>query len=104
MGDFLGGDATATVVHVYSQEAYTIRFETESGTQCVTPHKWDARAEPVELNDTFDVHYSSISPCDNVERVDDLFARYAPASTATIFLAIGCVSLHRAKRRVAEGT
>ena len=98
VGDLSGGNATATVLHVYSQEAYTIGFTTEDGAPCVTPHKWIPRSEPVELGDTFPVHYSRISPCDNVERADDLFARYGMFLIPTVLFAAGCVNLRRTAR------
>ncbi len=94
-----GGTTTAPVTHIYTQEVYTIRFTTADGTSCVTPHKWDGRAEPVKLNDTFAVHYSRASPCDNVERADDSFSRYVGISVATIFLAIGGAAIRRLRQR-----
>ena len=103
IGDLLGGTTEATVIHVYTQEAYTIRFTTTTGIQCVTPHKWDPGASPVKLGDTFKVHYSRISPCDNVSRANDLFSRYGFAVIPTVFLAIGYVNLRRSleQRRAA---
>ncbi len=71
LADRKGGNATATVVHVYSQEAYTISYTTKDGERCVTPHKWNYRPQTVAVGDTFEVHYSSLLPCDNVERADD---------------------------------
>jgi hypothetical protein len=99
LGSLFGGDALATVVHVYSQEAYTIRFTTRDGRTCETPHKWMPRADPVSVNDTFKVHYSKISPCDNVDRGDDWFARYGAFLIPPAFLAIGSVNLRRLRQR-----
>jgi hypothetical protein len=99
VGDLSGGNATATVVRVYSQGAYTISFTARDGTSCETPHKWTPRAEPVKVGDTFEVHYSKISPCDNVERRDDWFARYGGFLIPPVFLAIGCFRLRRLRRR-----
>lgn len=99
IGTIEGADATATVVHVYSQEAYTIRFATRDGTTCETPHKWNPRADPVEVGDTFRVHYSKISPCDNVDRKGDSFSTYGAFLIAPAFLAIGCVNLRGLRKR-----
>ena len=99
VGSLSGGNAVATVVHVYSQEAYTIRFATQDGKICETPHKWTPRADTVSVNDTFRVHYSKISPCDNVDRGDDWFARYGSFLIPLAFLAIGAVNLRRLRRR-----
>jgi hypothetical protein len=99
LGNLSGGNTVATVVRVYSQEAYTIRFTTRDGTTCETPHKWLPRANLVEVNDTLKVHYSRISPCDNVDREDDWFARYGAFLIPPAFLAIGCVNLRRVRRR-----
>jgi hypothetical protein len=71
VGDLRGGDATATVVHVYSQEVYSITFVTKDGRRCQTDHKWEPRAGTVNVSDTFEVHYSHVSPCYNVRRADD---------------------------------
>lgn len=99
VGEVSGGDATATVVHVYSPEAYTIRFTTADGTSCVTPHKWTPRRDPVKVNDTFSVHYSKLSPCDNVERKGNFFAAYGAFLLAPLFLALGLVELRRLRKR-----
>src|SRR5689334_12254353 len=69
--DMRGADTTATVVHVYSQEAYSITFVTKDGRRCQTDHKWEPRKDTVHVSDTFQVHYSLSFPCDNVRRADD---------------------------------
>ena len=99
VGDLLGGNATATVIHVDSQEAYAIDFTTRDGTTCETPRKWERSAEPIKVDDTFEVHYSKISPCDNVERRDDWFARYGGFLIPPVFLAIGWVQLRLLRRQ-----
>ena len=100
LGSLEGGNAVATVVHVYSQEAYTIRFTTQDGRTCETPHKWTPSADPVRVNDTFKVHYSKISPCDNVDPEHDWMARYGAFLMPPAFLAIGVVNLRRHRRRM----
>lgn len=99
VADLSGGNARATVVHVYSQQAYTIRFKTKDGADCETPHKWTARAEPVKAGDTFEVHYSAISPCDNVERSDDLFARFGFVPIPAIFVVVGLAVIARLRHQ-----
>ncbi|GLW34557.1 hypothetical protein [Actinoplanes regularis] len=99
VGDISGGNAVATVVHIYSQESYTIRFTTRDGETCITAHKWTPRADPVKIGDTLRVHYSKISPCDNVDQQDDWFARYGAILLPPGFLAIGCVNLRRLRGR-----
>jgi hypothetical protein len=98
-GDLHGGNATATVVHMYSQTAYTISFVTADGTRCETPHKWRARTDPINVSDTFEVHYSKISPCDNVERADDLFSRFGGYLVPPVLTSIGLVGFVLVKRQ-----
>lgn len=74
--DLQGGDATATVVHVYSQQAYSVMFVTRDGRRCLADSKWEPRADTVNVSDTFVVHYSRVSPCDNFRRADDRSYRY----------------------------
>ena len=100
VGDISGSNAEATVVHVYSQEAYTVRFTTRDGEACVTAQKWTPSTGPVKVADTLRVHYSRISPCDNIEPADDWFARYGAILVPPAFLAVGCVNLRRLRRRV----
>jgi hypothetical protein len=71
VADLRGGNATATVVHVYSQESYRVTFVTRDGTHCQADHKWNARPERINVSDTFRVHYSSLGPCENFRRADD---------------------------------
>ena len=92
VGDVRGADTTATVVTVYSQEAYSITFVTKDGRRCLTDHKWDPRKDTVHVSDTFKVHYSQFSPCDNVRRADDRSFRSA-FLTAPIMFAVGAVGL-----------
>jgi hypothetical protein len=99
VGELSGANATATVVHVYDQEAYTIRFTTKDGVRCESPHKWTPRAEPVKVGDTFEVHYSKISPCDNVDRADDLFGRYGFVVVPSIFVGVGLLAIARIRRQ-----
>lgn len=98
-GDLAGGNTTARVVHVYTPQAYTIRFTTADGTVCETPHKWAARREPIAVGDTFEVHYSRFSPCENVERGDDQLGRYGGFALATVLLTAGILNLRSARRR-----
>jgi hypothetical protein len=103
LGDFQGGNATATVIHVYSPTAYTISFITADGTRCKTPHKWRARNDSIEVSDTFEVHYSKISPCDNVERVDDPFSRFGGYLIPPLLTILGLVAfvlVERQRRRL----
>jgi hypothetical protein len=101
VGDISGGNAEATVVHVYSQEAYTVRFTTRDGETCVTEQKSTRNTGPVKVADTLRVHYSKISPCDNIEPPDDRFATYgAILLLPPAFLAVGCVNLRPLRRRV----
>ena len=97
-GDLHGGNATATVVHV-SQTRYTISFVTADGTRCGTPHKLRPRADPINVSDTFEVHYSKISPCDNAERADDLFARFGGYAIPPVLTIIGLVQFVLVKRQ-----
>lgn len=99
VADVRGGDATATVVHVYSQAAYTISFTTKDGVRCETTHKWDPRPEPVRTGDTFEVRYSKIAPCDNVERADDYFARFGGYFIPPIFLTVGLAAFLLVRRK-----
>jgi hypothetical protein len=71
VADLRGGNATATVVHVYSQEAYAVAFATRDGTRCQAQHKWFPRPERINVSDTFEVHYSSLDPCYNFRRADE---------------------------------
>jgi hypothetical protein len=90
--DTRGGDATATVVHVYTQEAYSITFVTKDGRRCLTDHKWDPRKDTVHVSDTFQVHYSQFSPCDNVRRADDR-SFWSGFLIAPTMFAVGAVGL-----------
>lgn len=97
--DLHGGTATATVVRVYSQTGYTISFTTMDGVRCETSTKWSPRAETVEVQDTFEVHYSRNSPCDNVARADDGFARYGGYLIPPVFVIAGLIRIMVIKRR-----
>jgi hypothetical protein len=98
-GDLQGGNATATVVHVYSQTTYTISFITEDGTRCQTRHKWLARNEPIKVLDKFEVHYSKFLPCDNVERADDLFSRFGGLLISPVLMIVGLAAPILVKRQ-----
>lgn len=91
------------MVHVYSQTAYTITFVTTDGTHCQTDHKWNPRPEPVNVSDTFEIHYSKQAPCYNVRRADDhsywQFYVMGPA-----FMLIGLTGLAVAKHQAKVGT
>jgi hypothetical protein len=93
VADLNGGDATATVVHVYSQTAYTVSYTTKDGVGCEIKSKWDPVAHEVRTGDRFKVHYSKVRPCDNVDRADDHFARFGASVIALIFLLAGVAML-----------
>ena len=93
VGDVRGGEATATVVHVYSQQAYSISFVTKDGRRCqAADHKWEPRTGTINVSDTFQVHYSDISPCYNVRRADDPSDRFS-YTIGPVMLAAGIVLL-----------
>jgi hypothetical protein len=71
VADLRGGNATATVVNVRSQEFYTISYVTRDGTHCRVGFKSFDRPERIHLYDSFQVHYPSMSPCVNFRRADD---------------------------------
>lgn len=98
-GDLNGGNATATVVHVYSQTAYTIRYVTEDDIQCETPHKWDPRTEPIRASDTFEVRYSKILPCDNVRRADAGFSWFGGFLIGPVLMTAGLAAIVLVKRQ-----
>jgi hypothetical protein len=100
--DLQGGNTTATVVHVYSQTAYTITFVSKDGTHCRTDHKWNPQPEPVNVSDTFEVHYSKESPCHNVRRADDGSYRQFYAA-APAFMLVGLIGLAVVKRQKKVG-
>ncbi len=100
VGDFAGGDTTATVVHVSSQEAYTIRFTTEDGTGCELTQKWTPRAVPVKVGDTFEVHYSSPSPCENAKRADDWFARFGFEVIPILLAVVGWIRIRELRQQM----
>jgi hypothetical protein len=92
VGDLRGGNATATVVHVYSQELYDVAFVTRDGTRCQKPDKWLDPPKRINVSDTFQVHYSSRSPCDHFRRADQP-DWWGPYAVPPVFLAIGVVGL-----------
>ncbi|MFG3690312.1 DUF1541 domain-containing protein [Micromonospora sp. NPDC047740] len=98
-GDLNGGKATATVATVYSQTAYTVKYVTEDGMHCLTPHKWDPRPEPVKPSDTFEVWYSKILPCDNVRRADADPSWFADFLTLAVFMTAGLTAFVLVKRQ-----
>jgi len=98
-GDLNGGNATATVVNVYSQTAYTVRYVTEDGVQCMTPHKWNRHPEPVRTSDTFEVRYSKILPCDNVRRADAGFSWFGYFLIAPVLMTAGLTAFVLVKRQ-----
>lgn len=102
VGDVRGGNATATVVHVYMQEAYSVSFLTNDGRLCLADHKWEPRPDRVNVGDTFQVHYSRFGPCDNFHRADD---RAYPSVYATgpVALAGGILALLLLRERIADG-
>ena len=91
VADLRGGDATATVVRVRSQEVYTVSFATRDGTRCEKSREWSPRPEEVDVYDTFKVHYSSLSSCYNFQRADESY-RWAYAMFQ-VPLTIGVVGL-----------
>jgi hypothetical protein len=101
--DLKGGNTTATVVHVYFQTAYTITFVTKDGTHCQTDSKWNPRPEPVNVSDTFEIHYSKQSPCDNVRRADD-HAYWQLYVAGPVFMLIGLTGLAVTKHQAKVGT
>ena len=106
VGNILGGNATATVGHVYSQVGYTVTFTTKFGVDCETSQKWSPSPSLVRSGDTIEVQYSRISPCDNVKRTDDFFALYGFPAIPAIMVVAGSVAIARLRRdrRRARGT
>ena len=99
VADLRGGDVTATVVHVYSQTAYTVSYTTKDGVRCETQSKWDPVANEVRTGDRFEVHYSKIQPCDNVDRSNDYFARFGGIFVPSLFLVGGATALVLFRRK-----
>ena len=99
MEDLRGGNATATVVSVQTQVWYTVSFVTRDGTRCQKPYKWGfGRTERIHVSDTFQVHYSSRSPCHNVRRADES-DWWGPYAVPPVFLTIGIVGLLATRER-----
>lgn len=97
--DLHGGNATATIVRVIPDIAYTIDFTTQDGVRCEASFKWSSARGSIELMDTFKVHYSRISPCDNVERADDYFARFGGYVIPPVFVIVGVTALFLTRRQ-----
>ncbi|GAA1899433.1 hypothetical protein GCM10009687_81050 [Asanoa iriomotensis] len=97
-GDLNGGTATATVVQVYSQTAYTVSFVTDDGTRCVTRRKWEA--SHTQESETFQVKYSRVLPCDNV-RIADTGPLWSIYLTPPVLLIAGIAAFVSTKRQEA---
>jgi hypothetical protein len=102
--DLHGGTATATVVRVDSRTVYAVSFVTTGGTHCQTSsRRWPARSQPVEVGDTFPVHYSNHLSCDNVEpESGGRFERFGGYLVAPILAVAGLIAFIVLKRRPPE--
>jgi hypothetical protein len=101
VADIRGGNATAMVVSVPSQEVYTVAFVTRDGTRCQKSKKWSPRPERIKVYDTFQLHYSSMAPCYNYRRADESYWWFY--SIPPVLLAGGVVGLlARRERRVRD--
>jgi hypothetical protein len=102
VADLRGGNATAMVVSVRSQEVYTVAFVTRDGTRCQESQKWSPRPKRVNVYDTFQVHYSSLSPCYNFGRSDDRSFYWAYPILPILLAACVVGLLARRERRVRD--
>src|SRR5690242_20002307 len=71
VGALGGKNTTATVLTVHGQQPGIVQYTTADGRLCTVQQKWPPQPDPVKVDDTFEVHYSRIGPCDNVARGGD---------------------------------
>jgi hypothetical protein len=99
IGYALGGQAIATVIHVYTDEVDEVSFTTADERVCDSLQKWATADPEVKAGDTFEVHYSKMSPCDNVERKHDYLLRFVLFSAAAVLPVVGWVGVRGSLRR-----